>query len=186
MVHLELVSMDAAATSSPHRSAFPSLRLMPSPRLLFSPSHSAMTLKLPAPVVCSPPSALVWSHSLSLGPLAIARSAPHVGGSPAPSQSLLPSIEADDEADILAEDEAMADILVEAEFESDGYLDYVTTDTKADRLHGYATFVLLGPNLFLHVSPYGGLVCPICPNHKAYGWIEADARAHVLVRAHAP
>jgi hypothetical protein len=40
--------------------------------------------------------------------------------------------------------------------------------------------------MFLHVSQYGDLVCPICPNHKAHGWIEADARAHVLARAHAP
>ena len=80
----------------------------------------------------------------------------------------------------------VADILAEAEFESDGSPGYVTTDSEDDRLHGYATHVLLGPNLFLHVSPYGGLVCPVCPNRKACGWIKANARAQVLARAHAP
>ena len=79
----------------------------------------------------------------------------------------------------------MADILAEAEAESNGSLSYVMMDSKDDRLHGYATPILLGLNLFLRVSPYGGLVCPVCPNRKAHGWSEADARAHVLVRAHA-
>ena len=80
----------------------------------------------------------------------------------------------------------MADILADVEFESDGSLGYVMTNSEDDHLHGYATPVLLVPNLFLRVSPYGGLVCPVCPNCKAHGWIEADARVHVLVRAHAP
>ena len=59
-------------------------------------------------------------------------------------------------------------------------------DSKDDHLHGYTMPVLLGLNLFLHISPYGGLVCPIYPNHKARGWIEAIARTHVLARSHAP
>ena len=80
----------------------------------------------------------------------------------------------------------MANILADAEFESDGSLGYIMMESEDDHLHGYATPVLPGPNLFLRVSPYGGLVCPICSNHKAHGWIEADARAHVLARAHAP
>ena len=79
----------------------------------------------------------------------------------------------------------MADILADTEFESDGSLGYVTMDLEDDRLHGYAMPVLPGPNLFLHVSPYDSLVCPVCPNHKACGWSEADARAHGLARAHA-
>ena len=115
-----------------------------------------------------------------------------MGGSPAPSWSPSPSTEAeiddeakaeaDDETDILAK--AMADILVEAV--SNGSLGYVTMDLEDDRLHGYSMPVLLGPNLFLRISPYGDLVCPICPNCKAHGWSEADARVHVLARAHAP
>ena len=80
----------------------------------------------------------------------------------------------------------MADVLADAEFESDGSLGYVMMDSKDDHLHGYITPVLLGLNLFLRVSPYGGLVCPVCPNRKAHGWIEADARVYVLARAHAP
>ena len=40
--------------------------------------------------------------------------------------------------------------------------------------------------MFLRVNVYGGLVCPIYPNRKACGWIKADARMHVLARAHAP
>ena len=83
----------------------------------------------------------------------------------------------------MAEAKGVADILVEVEFESDSSLGYVTMDSEDDRLHGYATHVLLGPNLFLHVSPYGGLVCPICPNRMPHGWNEANARAHVLVKA---
>jgi len=79
----------------------------------------------------------------------------------------------------------MANILANAEFESDGSPGYVTTDSEDDHLHDYATPILLGPNLFLRISPYGGLVCPICPNRKARGWIEAKARAHVLV-GHTP
>jgi hypothetical protein len=94
--------------------------------------------------------------------------------------------EFDDEADILAEAEAMADILAEVEAESDGSSGYVMMDLEDDRLHGYATPILLGPNLFLRVSLYGSLVCPVWPNRKACGWSEADARAHVLARAHAP
>jgi hypothetical protein len=86
----------------------------------------------------------------------------------------------------MAEAKAVADILAEAEFEPDGFSGYITMDSKDNRLHGYAMPILLGLNLFLHVIPYGGLVCPVCPNHKAHGWIEADARAHVLERAHAP
>ena len=119
-----------------------------------------------------------------------------MGGSPAPSQPPSPSaeandkakaeVEANDEADILAKAEAVADILADTKVKSDGSLGYVTTDSEDDHLHGYATPILLALNLFLCVSPYGGLVCPICSNHKAHGWIEADARAHVLARAHAP
>ena len=77
--------------------------------------------------------------------------------------------EDDDEGDILVEAEVVADILVEVEAKSDGSPGYVTTDSEDDRLHAYAMPILLGLNLFLHVSPYGGLVCPICPNHKARG-----------------
>jgi len=109
-----------------------------------------------------------------------------VGGSATPSWSPSPFVEANDEANNLAEAEAMADILAEAEAESDGSPGYVTMDSEDDRLHGYTTHVLSDLNLFLHVSTYGGLVCPVCPNHKACGWSEANARAHVLARAHAP
>ena len=80
----------------------------------------------------------------------------------------------------------MANILADAEFESDGSLGYVMMDSEDDHLHGYTTPVLLGQNLFLCIGPYGSLVCFICPNRKARGWLEADARAHVLVRTHAP
>ena len=38
----------------------------------------------------------------------------------------------------------------------------------------------------MHVNPYGSLVCLICPNSMARGWIEADTRAHVLARANTP
>ena len=76
--------------------------------------------------------------------------------------------------------------LANVEFASDGSLGYVTTGLEDDCLHSYATPILLGPNMFLHVSPYGGLVCSVYPNRKARGWIEANARAHVLARAHAP
>ena len=93
-------------------------------------------------------------------------------------------VEANAEADILAKAEAMANILAEAE--SDGSPGYVTMDSEDDCLHSYAMPILPGPNLFLHVSPYGGLVCPVCPNCKARGWSEVDARVHVLARAHAP
>ena len=86
----------------------------------------------------------------------------------------------------MAEAKAVADILADAEFESDGSPSYVTMDSEVDRLHGYATPILLGPKLFLRISPYGSLVCPICPNYKAHDWIKADAREHVLARAHAP
>ena len=86
----------------------------------------------------------------------------------------LTSTEANDKADILAEAKAMADILAEAEFESNGSPGYITIDSEDDRLHGYTTLVLPGPNLFLSVSPIGGLVCPVCPNRKAHGWIEAN------------
>ena len=104
----------------------------------------------------------------------------------------MPSVEADDEvddeakaeADILAK--AMADILANAEVESDGFPGYVTMDSENDCLHSYATPILPGPNLFLHVSQYGSLVCLVCPNRKAHGWIKANARAHMLARAHAP
>ena len=58
-------------------------------------------------------------------------------------------------------------------------------DSEDDRLHSYAMPILLGPNLFLRVSPYGGLVCHVYPNHKAHGRIEADAMVHGLARAHA-
>jgi hypothetical protein len=85
-----------------------------------------------------------------------------VGGSPAPSWSPSLSVEAeaeaDDEANILAKPKAVADILAEAE--SDGSPGYVMTDSKDDRLHGYAMPVLPGLNLFLHISPYDCLVCP--------------------------
>ena len=80
----------------------------------------------------------------------------------------------------------MADIFGDAKVKFDGSLGYVTMDSNDDRLHGYAMPILIGLNLFLRVSPYGGLVCLVCPNHKAHGWIMADARAHVLARAHAP
>ena len=140
----------------------------------------------PAPVVCSPPLALVWSRSPSLGPLAVAGSALHVGGSPTPSWSHSPSTEAGDEADILAEAKAVADILADVEFEFNGSPGYDMMGLEDDLLHGYATPVLPGPNMFLRISPYGILVCLICPNLKACGWIEADAKAHVLARAHAP
>ena len=86
----------------------------------------------------------------------------------------------------MAKAEAMANILADAEFESDGSPGYVTMDSKDDRLHGYAMPILLSLNLFLRIGPYGCLVCPVCPNRKARGWIKADARAHVLARAHAP
>jgi len=121
-----------------------------------------------------------------------------MGGSPTPSRSPSPSVEAeaDDKAvmlveveavaDILAEAEAMADILAKAKFKSDGSPDYVTTDLEGDHLHGYVMPILLGLNLFLHVSPYHGLVCPVCPNRKAYGWSDADARVHVLATAPTP
>ena len=72
-------------------------------------------------------------------PLAVAKFAPRVDGSPAPSRSPSPSTEADDEANILAKDEAMANILADAEFESDGSLGYITMDLEDDRQHGYAT-----------------------------------------------
>jgi hypothetical protein len=94
--------------------------------------------------------------------------------------------EANNEADILAEAEAVADILAMADAESDGSLGYIMMDLEDDCLHGYTTPILPGPNLFLRVSSYGSLVCPACPNRKAHGWIKADARAHVLARAHAP
>jgi hypothetical protein len=105
-----------------------------------------------------------------------------MGRSPTPLWSPSPYAEAkaNDEANILAE----ANILDEAE--SNGSPGYIMMDSEDDHLHGYATPVLLGPNLFLRISPYGGLVCPICPNHRAHGWSKADARAHVLPRAHAP
>jgi len=185
IAHLGLVLAEAAAMSYPHRSTFPSPTLMPSPRLLLSSSPLA-----PAPVVRSPPPVPVWSCSSSSGPLANAESAPHVGGSPTPSRSLMLATEADDEAEAEANDVAElkaddeADILAEAE--SDGSPGYVTTDSEDDRLHRYATPVLSGPNLFWHVSLYGGMVCPICSNRKARGWSKADARAHVLARAHTP
>ena len=86
----------------------------------------------------------------------------------------------------MAKAEAMANILAEADAESDDSLGYVMMDLEDDRLHGYTMPVLLGSNLFLRVNPYDGLVCPICPNHKARGWSEDDARVIVLVRAHAP
>ena len=70
--------------------------------------------------------------------------------------------------------------------ESEGSLGNITMDSDDDHLHGYPTPVPAGLNLFIRASPFGGLVCPICPNHKARDWIDADARAHVLVRAHAP
>ena len=92
--------------------------------------------------------------------------------------------ETDDEVDILAE--AVADIMAEAEAKSNGSPGYIMTDLKDDRLHSYAMPVLLGLNLFLCISLYDGLVCPVYTNLKAHGWIEADTRAHVLVRAHAP
>ena len=59
-------------------------------------------------------------------------------------------------------------------------------DSNDDRLHGYPMPVPMGLNLFMHASPFGGLVCPVCPNRKACGWSEANTRVHVLVRAHAP
>jgi len=74
----------------------------------------------------------------------------------------------------------------EGEAESDGSLSYITIDSEDERMYGYAMPFTLGPNLFLHISPYGGLVCPVCPNRMAHGWLEADARAHMLARAHAP
>ena len=86
----------------------------------------------------------------------------------------------------MAEAKVVADTSAEAEFESNDSLSYVTTNSEDDRLHGYATPILLGLNLFLHVSPCGDLVCLVYPNHKAHGWIEADPRAHVLARAHTP
>ena len=76
--------------------------------------------------------------------------------------------------------------MADAEVQSDGFLGYVMMDLEDDHLHGYTMPVLLGPNLFFHASPYGGLVCPVCPNREACGWYEANARAHVLARAHAP
>jgi hypothetical protein len=105
-----------------------------------------------------------------------------------PSPSTDTKAEANDEAEAMADDEADngANILANAEAESDGSLGYIMTDSEDDHLHGYATPILLGPNLFLRVSPFAGLVCPVCPNRKACGWIEADARAHMLARAHAP
>jgi hypothetical protein len=79
--------------------------------------------------------------------------------------------EADNEADILANAKAMAvaNILANAKFESDGSPSYIIADSEDDRLHNCATPVLLGSNLFLRISPYGDLVCPVCPNHKARG-----------------
>ena len=56
-------------------------------------------------------------------------------------------------------------------------------DSNDDRLHGYPMPVPMGLNLFMHASPFGGLVCPVCPNHMPHGWNEADARAHVLAKA---
>ena len=109
-----------------------------------------------------------------------------MGGSPTPSLSPLPSTEANNEVNILAKAEAMANILAEADAESDDSLGYVMMDLEDDHLHGYTMPVLLGSNLFLRVNPYDGLVCPICPNRKVCGWSEADARAHVLARAHGP
>ena len=57
-----------------------------------------------------------------------------------------PSAEADNETEAEADDEAKAeaeaDILVGAEFKSDGSPGYVTTDLEDDRLHGYAMPVL--------------------------------------------
>jgi hypothetical protein len=85
-----------------------------------------------------------------------------------------------------AEAVAMVNILADTEFESNGSPGYVTMDSKDDHLHVYATPILLRLNLFLRVSSYGGLVCLVCPNRKACGWIKANARAQVLARAHAP
>ena len=48
----------------------------------------------------------------------------------------------------------MANILAKAK--SDGSPGYVTMESKDDRLHGYAMPVLLGSNLLLRVSSYGG------------------------------
>ena len=76
----------------------------------------------------------------------------------------------------------MADILADAEVESDGSSSYIMMDLEDDRLHGYAMPVLLGPNLFLRVILYGGLVCPVCPNRLPYGWNEDDTMAHVLAK----
>ena len=59
----------------------------------------------------------------------------------------------------MAEAEAVADMLAEAK--SNGSSGYITTDSEDDHLHSYATPVLSGPNLFLYVIPYGGLVCPV-------------------------
>ena len=86
----------------------------------------------------------------------------------------------------MVEAEAVADILANAELESDGSPGYVMMDSEDDRLHGYAMPILSVLNMFLQISLYGGLVCPICTNRKAHGWSKADTRAHVLARAHAP
>jgi hypothetical protein len=59
-------------------------------------------------------------------------------------------------------------------------------DSDDDRLHGYQTPFTPGPNLFMRVSLYGSLVCPVCPNRMAHGWLEVDARAYMLAKAHVP
>ena len=56
-------------------------------------------------------------------------------------------------------------------------------DSNNDHLHGYPTPMPTGLNLFMHASPFGGLVCPVCPNHMPHGWNKADARELVLEKA---
>jgi hypothetical protein len=150
--------------SSHGRSVFPSCYHRASPRLpLLSQSPSTTTLTPPALVVHSPSLASVWSCSPSLGPLTTVRSALNGSGSPPPSWSPSPS--------------------TGAVGESKGSPGNIMIDSANDHLHDYPTPISMGPNLFIHTSPFGGLLCPVCPNRMPCGWNEANARAHVLAKA---
>ena len=50
-------------------------------------------------------------------------------------------------------------------------------------LHAYPMPIPMGLNLFICTSPFGSLVCPVCPNCMSYGWNDATTRAHVLAKA---
>ena len=166
MSHASYVSEQEAPTSSRLRtSAFPPSRShLPSPRQASLSLWPVTPQMPPAPVVRAPPEAQMRSRSPSPTLLIVDGSAPGGSGSRGPSRSPSPS----------------------SEPESDGSPGYLTTDSNDDRLHGYATPVAQGPNLFIRTSPWGGLVCPVCPNRKPRGWDRNDARQHVLSQAKVP